>query len=108
MSENNPSSLKVSDFSFELPDELIARYPQEQRSASRLLQINAESKSIEHKQFTDIIDTLSSGDLLVFNDTRVIPARLLGEKVSGGKVEVVLSALLLSRRILFHPASEQE
>ncbi len=107
MSENNPSSLKVSDFSFELPDELIARYPQEQRSASRLLQINAESKSIEHKQFTDIVDTLSSGDLLVFNDTRVIPARLLGEKVSGGKVEVLIERLLDEHRVLAHVRSNR-
>ena len=68
--------LKVSDFSFDLPDELIARYPQQQRTASRMLRVFAQQSRIEHGQFTDIVDQLEAGDLLVFNDTRVIPARL--------------------------------
>ena len=102
MSDTNHSSLKVSDFSFELPDELIARYPQEQRSASRLLSVNANENSIAHKQFSNIVDELNAGDLLVFNDTRVIPARLLGEKVSGGKVEVLVERLLDDHRVLAH------
>lgn len=107
MSENNSSPLKISDFSFELPDELIARYPQEQRSASRLLTVNSDAKKIEHRQFTDIVDSLSAGDLLVFNDTRVIPARLLGEKISGGKVEVLVERLLDEHRVLAHVRSNR-
>lgn len=102
MSDTNNSSLKVSDFSFELPDELIARYPQEQRSASRLLSVKANESRIEHKLFKGIVDELNSGDLLVFNDTRVIPARLLGEKISGGKVEVLVERLLDDHRVLAH------
>lgn len=96
------TSLKVSDFNFDLPDQLIARYPQQQRSASRLLAVNSGTASIEHKQFSDIVDLLEPGDLLVFNDTRVIPARLLGEKVSGGKVEVLVERLLDDHRVLAH------
>jgi S-adenosylmethionine:tRNA ribosyltransferase-isomerase len=96
------TSLKVSDFNFDLPDELIARYPQQQRSASRLLRVDAATQHIGHNQFTDIIDLLEPGDLLIFNDTRVIPARLLGEKVSGGKVEVLVERILDDHRVLAH------
>lgn len=96
------SNIKVSDFNFTLPDELIARYPQQQRSASRLLTVNANNNDIQHRAFVDIVDELSAGDLLVFNDTRVIPARLLGEKVSGGKVEVLVERLLDDHRVLAH------
>ena len=96
------TSLKVSDFSFDLPDELIARYPQQQRSASRLLTVNQQQQRIEHNMFKDIVAELDAGDLLVFNDTRVIPARLLGEKVSGGKVEVLVERLLDDHRVLAH------
>lgn len=102
MSDTKQSSLKVSDFSFELPDELIARYPQPQRSASRLLSVHTEQERIEHKTFRHIVDELNAGDLLVFNDTRVIPARLLGEKASGGKVEVLVERLLDDHRVLAH------
>lgn len=94
--------LKVSDFSFDLPDELIARYPQQQRTASRMLRVFAQQSRIEHGQFTDIVDQLEAGDLLVFNDTRVIPARLLGEKTSGGKVEVLVERMLDDSRVLAH------
>ena len=94
--------LKVSDFSFDLPDELIARYPQQQRTASRMLRVLAQQSRIEHGQFTDIVDQLEAGDLLVFNDTRVIPARLLGEKTSGGKVEVLVERMLDDSRVLAH------
>ncbi|WP_404400190.1 tRNA preQ1(34) S-adenosylmethionine ribosyltransferase-isomerase QueA [Idiomarina seosinensis] len=96
------SKLKVSDFNFQLPDELIARYPQQQRSASRLLTVDSADARIEHKSFVDIVDLLEPGDLLVFNDTRVIPARLLGEKLSGGKVEVLVERLLDDHRVLAH------
>lgn len=94
--------MKVSDFSFNLPDELIARYPQAERSASRMLDVDAESGKVEHRQFTDITSLLQAGDLLVFNDTRVIPARLLGQKTSGGKVEVLVERVLDDHRVLAH------
>lgn len=94
--------MKVSDFTFSLPDELIARYPQAQRSASRLLDLNASTGAVTHRQFTDLTDLLEPGDLLVFNDTRVIPARMLGQKVSGGKVEVLVERILGEHEVLAH------
>ncbi|MCC5880211.1 MAG: tRNA preQ1(34) S-adenosylmethionine ribosyltransferase-isomerase QueA [Idiomarina sp.] len=94
--------MKVADFSFQLPDELIARYPQPQRSASRLLSVNASNGELGHGKFTDIVELIAPGDLLVFNDTRVIPARLLGQKVSGGKVEVLVERVVDEHHVLAH------
>ncbi len=94
--------MQVKDFSFELPDALIARYPLERRSASRLLCLEGDTGAIEHRQFSDILALLNPGDLLVFNDTRVIPARLFGEKASGGKVEVLIERVLDDRQALAH------
>ncbi|GGD58758.1 tRNA preQ1(34) S-adenosylmethionine ribosyltransferase-isomerase QueA [Lacimicrobium alkaliphilum] len=94
--------MKVSDFHFDLPDELIARYPAHQRSSSRLLHLKGQDGAVRHLQFTDVIDLLEPGDLLVFNDTRVIPARLLGKKRSGGQVEVLVERILDSHRVLAH------
>lgn len=99
--------MNVSDFNFELPDELIARYPQQQRSASRLLCLNGNTGALADEHFTDLIDHLNPGDLLVFNDTRVIPARLLGEKASGGKVEVLVERILEDNRVLAHVRSSK-
>lgn len=87
--------MKTSDFYYDLPEELIAQDPLEDRTASRLLVLNRETGAVEHKIFSDVIDYLNEGDCLVINNTRVIPARLIGEKEgTGGKVEV----LLLKRR----------
>ncbi|WP_020680566.1 tRNA preQ1(34) S-adenosylmethionine ribosyltransferase-isomerase QueA [Marinobacterium rhizophilum] len=94
--------MQVKDFSFELPDELIARFPLERRSASRLLCLEGDSGAIAHRQFSDILSLLNPGDLLVFNDTRVIPARLFGEKASGGKVEVLIERVLDTTQALAH------
>lgn len=94
--------MKVADFSFELPNELIARYPNPERTASRLLTLDGNTGELAHKQFTDIIDLLSPGDLLVFNDTRVIPARMFGQKESGGKLEVLVERILDDKRFLAH------
>lgn len=94
--------MQVKDFSFELPDELIARFPLERRSASRLLCLEGDSGAITHRQFSDILSLLNPGDLLVFNDTRVIPARLFGEKASGGKVEVLIERVLDTTQALAH------
>ena len=94
--------MKVADFSFELPDQLIARYPQAERSASRLLTVDGSSGERRHRQFKDIVSLIEPGDLLVFNDTRVIPARLLGQKISGGKVEVLIERVLDEHHVLAH------
>ena len=72
--------MKTSDFDYYLPEELIAQTPLEKRDTSRLLVLNKETGEIEHKHFTDIIDYLNEGDVLVLNDTKVIPARLYGVK----------------------------
>ena len=83
--------MKTSDFNFELPEELIAQDPLEDRSASRLLVLNKETGETEHKIFKDIIDLVNPGDCLVLNNTKVIPARLLGVKEdTGAHVEVFL------------------
>lgn len=83
--------MKTQDFYFDLPQELIAQDPLEDRSSSRLLVLDKETGDITHKHFTDILDYLHEGDCLVINDTKVIPARLIGEKVeTGANIEVLL------------------
>lgn len=83
--------LKLSDFSYVLPEELIAQHPSEKRDECRLMVVDKESREIEHKIFKDIIDYLNEGDTLVLNDTRVLPARLIGEKEdTKGKIEFLL------------------
>ena len=83
--------MKKSDFSYELPDELIAQQPAEKRDMSRLLVLDSKTGVTEHRHFHDILEYLNKGDCLVLNDTRVIPARLLGERSdTGGKMEFVL------------------
>ncbi|WP_375055530.1 tRNA preQ1(34) S-adenosylmethionine ribosyltransferase-isomerase QueA [Zobellella sp. DQSA1] len=94
--------MQVRDFSFELPDELIARHPMPERAASRLLQLDGNSGAIVHGQFGQILDLVNPGDLLVFNNTRVIPARLFGQKASGGKLEVLVERVLDDQRVLAH------
>lgn len=94
--------MNVSDFHFDLPDELIARYPLEQRSASRLLSLDGPSGQTRHLKFTDLPDLLEPGDLLVFNNTRVIPARLFGQKETGGRVEILVERLLGDHEFLAH------
>ncbi|AIN47516.1 tRNA preQ1(34) S-adenosylmethionine ribosyltransferase-isomerase QueA [Candidatus Palibaumannia cicadellinicola] len=91
--------MRVADFSFDLPKHLIARHPQQERSACRLLSLDGPSGTVKHQVFTDIIDLLFIGDLLVFNNTRVIPARLFGRKISGGKVEVLVERVLDNKRV---------
>ncbi|PII52874.1 tRNA preQ1(34) S-adenosylmethionine ribosyltransferase-isomerase QueA [Serratia sp. OLHL2] len=94
--------MRVADFSFELPESLIAHYPQAERSACRLLQLDGLSGALTHGVFTDLLDKLEAGDLLVFNNTRVIPARMFGRKVSGGKIEVLVERVLDDHRVLAH------
>lgn len=94
--------MQRADFHYELPDELIARYPSERRSDCRLLCVDGASGALDHRRFPDLLETLAPGDLLVFNDTRVIPARLHGQKASGGKVEMLLERPLDAHRGLAH------
>ena len=82
--------MKLSDFMYDLPEERIAQTPVEPRDHSRLMVLDRETNAIEHRHFYDIIDYLNPGDALVINETRVIPARLYGERPSGGACEVLL------------------
>lgn len=78
--------MKTHDFYYELPEELIAQTPLQRRDASRLMVLSRSTGEIAHKHFYDIIDYLNPGDCLVLNDSRVLPARLLGRRPSGGAV----------------------
>lgn len=82
--------LRLSDFNYELPKELIAQYPSETRGEDRLLVLDRSKKGFEEKRFGDITGYFKKGDLLVLNDTRVIPARLLGKRKTGGRVEIFI------------------
>jgi S-adenosylmethionine:tRNA ribosyltransferase-isomerase len=86
--------LKKSDFHFDLPTELIAQQPLPRRSASRLLVVDVATRRLTDRQFVDIAQYLRRGDLLVFNDTRVLPARLYARKESGGAVEILIERVL--------------
>lgn len=87
---NGGFSLKTHDFWYDLPEELIAQTPLQQRDSSRLLKLDRVNGEIQHLHFYDIVDSLRSGDCLVMNDSRVLPARLLGHRPTGGAVEVLL------------------
>jgi S-adenosylmethionine:tRNA ribosyltransferase-isomerase len=91
-----------TDFCYDLPEAQIAIQPCEERSASRLLRVNPDTDQIVDGQFKDFPGLLNADDLLVFNDTRVIPARLLGNKLSGGKVEVLVERITGTRQVLAH------
>lgn len=83
--------MKLSEFRFDLPNNLIALYPPENRGESRLMVVNRKTKTIEHRMFTDILDYFDDGDVMVTNDTKVFPARLFGQKEkTGAKIEVFL------------------
>ena len=88
------SGVKKSDFHFDLPESLIAQAPLPERSASRLLVMPGGDAPVQDRAIGDLRDLLRAGDLLVFNDTRVLPARLFGRKASGGRVEILIERLL--------------
>ena len=94
--------MKRSDFHYDLPQELIAQAPLPARSASRLLCLERTAGTLQDRVFADLPDLLRPGDLMVFNDTRVMPARLLGQKETGGRVEVLVERLLDNHRVLAH------
>lgn len=93
--------MQLSDFYYDLPPELIASEPLSERTASRLLQVGADGACRDGK-FTDVLELIQPNDLLVFNNTRVIPARLHGQKASGGKVEVLIERVLDAHTALAH------
>lgn len=94
--------MKVSDFHYDLPQELIAQRPLPERSTSRLLALDGASGVLQHLQFTGLPACLRAGDLLVFNNTRVIPARLWGRKASGGRVEILIERMTGAATALAH------
>jgi len=99
--------MRLSDFAFDLPDELIARHPLAERRASRLLCLDGPSGELSDRHFSDLLDYLRPGDLMVFNNTRVIPARLFGRKETGGQLEVLVERVLDEYRVLAHIRSSK-
>ncbi|MFK7734294.1 MAG: tRNA preQ1(34) S-adenosylmethionine ribosyltransferase-isomerase QueA [Pseudomonadales bacterium] len=99
--------MKRSEFHYELPAGLIAQHPLPERDASRLLALSGSSGDISHHAFSDITEFLIPGDLLVFNNTRVIPARLWGRKASGGKVEILIERLTSEHSAVAHIRSSK-
>ncbi len=100
-------AMKRSDFFYHLPEELIAQHPAAERTASRMLVVEGASESVKDQQFRDLPDLLNAGDLLVFNNTRVIPARMHGRKESGGKVEMLVERVLDEHTVLAHLRSSK-
>lgn len=94
--------MQLSDFDYELPEELIAQFPANERSGSRLLVLEAPGRPLRDLRFTDLPALLRAGDLLVFNDTRVMQARLFGRKVSGGRLELLVERVLAPDLALTH------
>ncbi|HEY9322603.1 MAG TPA: tRNA preQ1(34) S-adenosylmethionine ribosyltransferase-isomerase QueA [Candidatus Methylopumilus sp.] len=92
----------LEEFDFDLPEHLIAQVPLQKRDASRLLVLNKNTKLFSDKKFTEFVDLLNSNDLLIFNDTRVIKARLFGKKITGGKVEIMIERILDDHHALAH------
>ena len=92
--------MKKSDFNYHLPTDLIAQYPTAERTASRLLMLT--DGQIAHRQFTDLIDYVEPGDLLVFNNTEVIPARIFARKVTGGQCEILVERILSDSEFFAH------
>lgn len=94
--------MQRQDFDYVLPDELIARTPAAERRGSRLLCLDGPTGTLEHRQFPELLDKLQAGDLMVFNNTRVIPARMFAQKTTGGRVEVLIERVLDEYSVLAH------
>lgn len=94
--------MKKSDFNYHLPEALIAQQPLAERTASRLLHLNRDTGELIDRKFGDLLDLIQPHDLLVFNDTRVIPARLFGKKETGGKIEILIERILDEHEALAH------
>lgn len=96
-----------SDYHFDLPEHLIAQHPLPDRSASRLLCLDRSSGAISHGQFTDLLELVKPNDVLVFNNTRVIPARMYGQKPTGGQLEILVERIVSSHQALVHMRSSR-
>ncbi len=94
--------MKSSEFDYDLPESLIASFPLEKRDHSRLLVLERETGNLSDKVFTDMVDYINQGDLLIFNDSRVMAARLFGQKESGGKIELLIERVISSTEIKAH------
>ena len=92
--------MNKSEFTFELPSELIAHYPAPSRVGSRLLSLDGHNGNLQDHQFPDVLAQLNAGDLLVFNNTKVIAARLFGQKATGGQVEILLERIVDENNVL--------
>ncbi|WP_370977940.1 tRNA preQ1(34) S-adenosylmethionine ribosyltransferase-isomerase QueA [Agaribacterium sp. ZY112] len=99
--------MRRQDFYYDLPEELIAKKPMPERTGSRLMLLDGPTGGISHNSFTDILSLIDEGDLLIFNDTRVIPARLFGKKASGGRIEILIERVLNDRELLAHVRSSK-
>ena len=99
--------MQKSDFKFNLPEELIAKFPAEERTHSRLLCLNGDNGELNEGHFYDVLDLINEGDLLVFNNTRVIPARLYGHKETGGNFELLIERILGEKTALVHLKSSK-
>jgi S-adenosylmethionine:tRNA ribosyltransferase-isomerase len=99
--------MQRQDFFYSLPESLIALTPAAERAQSRLLCLDGQTGEIQHKQFTDLLAQVKAGDLLVFNDTKVMPARLFGQKSTGGQVEILVERILDSHRVVAHTRSSK-
>jgi S-adenosylmethionine:tRNA ribosyltransferase-isomerase len=94
--------MRRQDFFYHLPETLIAREPTKERRGSRLLCLDGESGAVQHRHFPALLDLVEPGDLMIFNDTRVIPARVFGQKATGGQVEILVERILDEQRVLAH------
>ena len=96
--------MKLSHFNFDLPEELLAKFPAEHRDESRLMVLNRKEQTIEHKMFKDLIGYFDEGDVMILNNTKVFPARLFGNKEkTGARIEVFLLRELTPSDVLLHP-----
>lgn len=102
MAKTNTAQFATSDFNYDLPESLIAQHPPKNRGDSRLMVLNPNRKSIQHQQFADLLSYLRAGDLVIVNNSQVIPARLYGQKETGGKVELLVERILQSHQALCH------
>ena len=99
--------MQLSDFHYVLPESLIAKAPSAERTGSRLLQLDGPTGTLRDQQFPDLLDALEAGDLMVFNNTRVIPARVFGKKSTGGKIEMLVERVVSDSRVTAHLRSSK-
>ncbi|MFT6791639.1 MAG: S-adenosylmethionine:tRNA ribosyltransferase-isomerase, partial [Cellvibrionaceae bacterium] len=99
--------MQIQDFAYDLPESLIAHYPSEKRSGSRLLCLDGPTGECRHQYFTDILSNLQPNDLLIFNNTKVIPARLYAHKLTGGHLEILVERICNNGEAIAHLRSSK-